>query len=147
MNKKKIFFNIWGLLLILLFVGILSVQALEVVQGSQYLKMVSLCKDVVEMEPLLETASFSVWDERVVCWIRFDYSSSETFDITWEWEDPKGNIYHIGKLEMEPGDYQNYRTWYEIGIQDHYAVNLPGDWIVRVYLDDFVVVIKNFTIG
>ena len=149
MTKKKIFYTIWGLLpmLILLLIVPFSVQALESVQDSQYLKMISLCKDVEEKEPVLETTSFSVWDERVFCWIRFNYSSSEIFDITWEWEDPKGNIYHTGKLEMEPGDYQNYRTWYGIGIQDHYAVNLPGEWIVRVSLDDSVVAVKNFTIS
>ncbi len=149
MNKKKIFYTIWGLLLILLLTGFLSVQAVELVHNSQYLKMISLCKDVdvEEKEPVLETTSFSVWDERVICWIRFNYSSSQAFDITWEWEDPKGNIYHTGKLEMEPGDYQNYRIWYGIGIQNHYAANLPGEWIIRVYLDDFVVAIKDFTIS
>ncbi len=147
MNKKKIFYTIWGLLLILLLTGFLPVQAVELVQDSQYLKMISLCKDVEEKEPVLETTSFSVWDERVVCWIRFNYTSSETFNITWEWEDPLGNIYHTGKLVMEPGDYQNYRIWYGIGIQDHRAADLPGDWTVRVFLDDFVAVIKDFTIG
>lgn len=147
MNKKKTFYTICGLLLILLLTGFLSVQAVELAEGSQYLKMVSLCKDVEEKEPVLETTSFSVWDERAICWIRFNYSSHEAFDITWEWEDPKGNTYHTGNLEMEPGDYQNYRSWYGIGIQGHYAANLPGEWIVRVYLNDFVVAIKNFTIS
>lgn len=85
MNKKKIFYTIWGLLLILLLTGFLSVQAVELVHNSQYLKMISLCKDVdvEEKEPVLETTSFSVWDERVICWIRFNYSSSQAFDITW----------------------------------------------------------------
>ena len=147
MNKKKTFYTIWSLLLVLLLTGFLSVQAEESVQDSQYLEMVSLCKDVEEKDPVFETTSFSIWDERVFCWIKFNYSSSEMFDITWEWEDSKGNIYHTGKLEMEPGDYQNYRIWYGIGIQDHYAANLPGEWTVRVYLNDFMVAAKDFTIS
>jgi len=144
-NKKKPYV-FCTFLLLLLMLGSLSVQAIELVQGSQYLKMISLCKDVEEKEPIFETKYFSISDERAVCWIRFNYSSSEIFEITWEWEDPSGNIYHNGKLEMEPGNYQNYRTWYEIGIKDHYARNLPGNWRVRVYLGDFVVAIKDFTI-
>ncbi|MDD3656395.1 MAG: hypothetical protein PHI72_06455 [Atribacterota bacterium] len=147
MNNKNIFNIYWCILLIIFLAGTLSIQAEEVVQESQYLGEISLCKDVKENNPIFETSSFSIWDEKVVCWIRFNYFSLEEFNIIWEWEDPQGNIFHVGELGMEPGNYQNYRSWYWIGIRDRYAVNLPGDWKVRIYIDNVLLAVKDFTIS
>lgn len=146
MNNKKNIYPIWWFLLILCLATLLSVQAEQLAQESQYLSRVSLCKDVEEKNPVLETSTFFIEDEKVVCWIRFNYTSKVDFNISWEWEDPQGNIYHVGNLEMEPGTYQNYRTWYWISIRDHYAANLPGKWMVRVYIDDILVAIKDFNL-
>lgn len=141
------YYGLFCFLLLVLLFSSLSAQAIELVAGSQYLSAISICKDIEENDPVLETTSFSVWDEKVICWIKFSYSSANPFFISWEWEDPSGNIYHDGRLEMEAGNYQNYRTWYEIGIRDRYARNFPGKWRVRVYLDGTVIAIKDFTIG
>lgn len=146
MNNKKVFFTILFSLFLLLFAAFLPVQAADTVQGSQYISEISTCKYIVENDPEYETTSFTVWDEKVTCWIKINYFSSSEFVITWEWEDPSGNIYHTGSLDMEAGNYQNYRTWYEIGIRDRYAANLPGEWKIRIYFDDVVVAIKSFTI-
>ncbi len=146
MNKRKFFWALGILLLAIFLTGSWSIFAVELTPESQYLSKISLCKDVEEKNPIFETTSFSIWDEKIVCWLRFNYSSLEPFLITWEWEDPHGKIYHIGELEMEPGNYQNYRSWYWIGIRDRYAINIPGDWKVRVYIDDILVAVKNFTL-
>lgn len=147
MKYRKIFYSPLGLLLLLVLVSPFNGQEEGIAQESQYLDQVVLCRDVEEKEPLLETTSFQVWDEKVVCWISFSYYSPESFFITWEWEDPAGNIYHVGNLEMEGGNYQNYRTWYWINIRDHYAANLTGGWKVRVYIDGVLLAVKDFTIG
>jgi len=146
MKNRNIFrLTLYLLLLIGLFLPFIA-QAEEVIQESQYLSKAVLCKDVEEKEPVFETTSFRVWDEKVVSWLRFTYDLPEPFKVTWEWVDPEGKIYHVGELEMEPGDYQNYRTWYWINIQDHYAAKLLGDWKVRIHIDNILVAVKDFTI-
>ena len=124
----------------------LVVQSEEVIHEPQYLSKIVLCLDVEDYEPVYETTIFSIWDEKTVCWIRFNYQSQEPFMITWEWVGPEGRIYHTGELEMDAGDYYNYRTWYWISIQDFYAANLLGDWEVRVYVDDTLAAVKDFSL-
>ena len=146
MNKENILrIIVLAVLVAGLFFPFIS-QAEDAVQGSQYLIQSVLCKDIEENEPLSETDSFLVTDEKAVCWIRFSYQSWEPFLLTWEWVNPEGNIYHMGELEMEAGDYASYRSWYWIGILDHYAANLSGDWKVRIYIDDILVAVKDFSI-
>lgn len=145
MSSKKLFRVALYLLLLGLCLPLMA-QSEDVIQESQYLSKVVLCKDIEENEPILETTSFNVWDEKAVCWIRFNYQSQELFRITWEWIDPEGKIYHVGELEMEAGDYSNYRSWYWISIQDHTAANLLGAWKVRVYVDDIFLAMQDFKI-
>jgi hypothetical protein len=146
MKNRNIFrLTLYLLLLIGLFLPFIT-QAEEEIQESQYLSKAVLCKDVEEKEPVFETTSFRVWDEKAVSWIRFTYQSQEPFMITWEWVDPEGKIYHVGEIQMEAGDYKNYRTWYWINIQDHYAANLLGDWKIRISVDNILLAVKDFSI-
>jgi len=145
--KNRIFISL--VLSFLLLLGLflpLIVQAEDEVQDSQYLNKVVLCRDVKDNEPAFETSSFRPWDEKVVAWIRFTYQSQEPFMISWEWVDPKGKIYHVGEIEMDSGEYTNYRTWYWISIWDHYAANISGDWKVRISIDENLLTIEEFSI-
>jgi len=140
--KLKIF-----LLLLLTLCFTLNVYAAQTsIQESQYLVAANLCKDVQDKEPIDKTTFFYRMDEKVVCWIQFNYSSQYPFAITWEWLDPEGNKYHTGETEMEEGDYRGYRTWYWIGIRDHYAEKLLGRWKVNVYIDDILLATEEFNI-
>jgi hypothetical protein len=66
--------------------------------------------------------------------------------LNWEWIDPNGKIYHIGEVEMDSGNYHNYRSWYWISVWDHYAAKFPGEWKVRVYIKEILLAEKNFII-
>ncbi len=146
MNKKSILkFTCFVLLMTVLSLPLFA-QAEEIIQESQYLHQIVMCKEVEEKEPVQETTTFFVGDEKAVCWIRFSYQSQVPFEMIWEWIDPAGKIYHTGRLEMEAGSYQHYRTWYWINIMDHSAAKLPGDWQVRVYVKDILMTVQNFTI-
>jgi len=145
--KNRIFISL--VLFFLLLIGLflpLVVQAEDEIQGSQYLNKIVLCRDVKENEPVFETSSFRPWDEKVVAWIRFTYQSQEPFMISWEWVDPEGKIYHVGEIEMDSGEYTNYRTWYWISIWDHHAANILGDWKVRISVDENMMTIEEFSI-
>lgn len=143
--KKNIRLIFFVFLLIGLFFSLTS-QAEEVVQDSQFLNKIILCRDVKENEPVYQTNTFSTWDEKVIAWISINYQSQEPFLITWEWLDPAGKIYHTGEIEMDSGNYNNYRSWYWISVWDHYAAKLPGEWEVRVYIDNILLDEKNFLI-
>ena len=145
-NRKKIVNFCWFCLLLFL-VGSLVAYAQEPITESQYNSTIFVCKDIAEKEPVWKTSSFYPWDEKVVCWASFNYYALEPFAITWKWEDPKGNIYRVYQIEMEPGIYYNYRTWYWIGIRGSDAVNLPGSWKVSVYRDDVLLGVKDFTLN
>lgn len=146
MNNRKRIANLYWFLLVLLLVSFLVTYAEEPTVESQFLSTLVLCKNMVEKDPGWKTTSFFPWDEKAVCWVSFSYYALEPFAITWKWEDSNGNIYRVYQIEMEPGVYQNYRTWYWIGIQGSNAVNLPGNWRVSVYRDDVLLGVKDFTI-
>ena len=148
MKKKNIFrIGLWLFVLIFLMIIFSAASiAQEVTKDSEYLRNIALCKDVLEKNPLQETNFFSPQDEKVVTWLRFSYDSTEKFLLRWEWITPQDKLYHRGEVEMETGSYGNYRTWYWIKIKDNYASQLPGEWKVRVYINDIFLVEKNFYI-
>ncbi|KQC10393.1 MAG: hypothetical protein APR54_12050 [Candidatus Cloacimonas sp. SDB] len=141
--------NIELILFIFLLISLsfsLTSQAEEVGQDSQFLNKIILCRDIKENEPVYQTNTFRSWDDKVVAWISFNYQSQEPFLLTWEWIDPDGKIYHIGEIEMDSGNYRNYRSWYWINVWDHYAAKLPGEWKVRLYIEELLLAEKNFII-
>jgi len=121
-------------------------MAQQPAQESEYLKGITTCKDILENDPLRETNVFFSQDEKVVSWVRFSYSSPENFLLKWEWITPLGKLYHLGEVEMEASSYDNYRTWYWINIKDRYASKLPGEWKVKVYINDIFLAERNFFI-
>jgi len=148
-NRKKNILKIkwWLLVLILLMIFSTAGMAQEAAKDSQYLQKIALCKNIIEKDPLQETNFFSSQDEKVVSWVRFSYDSPENFTLRWEWISPQGQLYHRGEVEMEAGSYNNYRTWYWIKIRDRYASKLPGEWKVRVYINDIFLAERQFFIA
>ena len=148
-NRKKNILKIkwWSLVLILLIIFSATGMAQETAKDSQYLQKIALCKNIIEKDPLQETNFFSSQDEKVVSWVRFSYDSPENFTLRWEWISPQGKLYHRGEVEMEAGSYNNYRTWYWIKIRDRYASKLPGEWKVRVYINDIFLAERQFFIA
>ncbi|MEN3190147.1 MAG: hypothetical protein ABDK78_04450 [Atribacterota bacterium] len=149
MLKKKSIFRIklWLLSALLLMIFSAAGMAQEAAKDSEYLQKIALCKDIVEKNPLQETNFFISQDEKVVSWVRFSYDSPENFVLRWEWITPQGKLYHRGEVEMEAGSYNNYRTWYWIKIRDRYASKLPGEWKVKVYINDIFLAERNFFIA
>jgi len=123
-------------------------EVAEVVQDldSQFLNKIVLCRNVQENEPVFQTNAFRTWDDKAVAWISFNYQSEEPFMLTWEWIDPTGRIYHVGEIEMDSGNYPDYRSWYWISIWEHHAARLLGDWQVKVYIDEHLVAFEEFSI-
>ena len=147
-RKKENILGIKLWLFVLIFLIIFSgvSMAQEAAKDSEYLQKIALCKDILEKNPLRQTNFFFPQDEKVVTWLRFSYDSPENFVLRWEWITPQGKLYHRGEVEMEAGTYTNYRTWYWIKIKGNYASQLPGEWKVKVYVNDIFLTEKNFFI-
>jgi len=145
-RKKGNIFRIKLWLFVLIFLMVFSgvSMAQEAAKDSEYLQKISFCKDILENNPQQGTNFFFPQDEKAVTWLRFSYNSAEKFLLKWEWISPQGTLYHRGEVEMEAGSYTNYRTWYWIKIKGNYASQLPGEWKVRVYINDIFLGEKNF---
>jgi hypothetical protein len=138
--------ELWLFVLIFLMIFSGASMAQEVAKDSEYLQKITLCKDILDKNPVRSANFFFTQDEKVVTWLRFSYDSAEKFLIKWEWISPQGKLYHQGEMEMEAGSYTNYRTWYWIKIKDNYASQLPGEWKVRVYMNDIFLAERIFFI-
>jgi len=143
-NILRIKLWLFVLIFLIIFSGVSMAQ--EAAKDSEYLQKIVLCKDVLEKNPLRQTNFFFPQDEKVVTWFRFSYDSPEYFVLRWEWITPQGKLYHRGELEIEAGSYSNYRTWYWIKIKGNYASQLPGEWKVKVYINDTFLAERNFFI-
>jgi hypothetical protein len=148
MLKKKNILRIKLWLFVLIFLIIFSGVSIaqEVAKDSEYLQKITLCKDILEKNPVQETVFFTPQDEKVVTWLRFSYDSADKFLLKWEWITPQGKLYHRGEVEMEAGTYTNYRIWYWIKIRGNYASQLSGEWKVRVYISDIFLTERYFFI-
>ena len=148
MLKKRSYVRIelWLFILILLLIFSGVCQGKELTPAQKYLQKISVCKDILEKNPAQETVFFTPQDEKVVTWFRFSYNSPEKFILRWEWITPQGELYHRGDIEMEAGEYKNYRTWYWIKIKDRYSSELIGEWKVKVYINDIFLVERYFFI-
>ena len=145
-RKKRNILRIKSWLFLLIFLIIFSgvSMAQEAAKDSEYLQKIVLCKDILEKDPVRQTNFFFPQDEKMVTWFRFSYNSPEKFSLKWEWINPQGKLYHRGEVEMEAGTYTNYRIWYWIKIRGNYASQLPGEWKVKVYINDIFLAERNF---
>jgi len=146
-KKRNIFrVELWLFILIFLMIFSGASMAQEAAKDSEYLQKIALCKDILDKNPLRGANFFFPQDEKVVTWLRFSYDSSEKYLLKWEWITPQGKLYHRGEMEMEAGSYTNYRTWYWIKIKGNYASQLPGEWKVKVSINDIFLAERNFFI-
>jgi len=112
----------------------------------------SIAKDVIRKEdftvPVFETNSFSPEDSQAVMWIKLkDVSGIHT--LTWEWYDPKGNLYFTtGSYPINRDSrLRRYSTsWHKITIKGEKASTLTGKWMAKVLLDRVPIATKEFEI-
>ncbi|MBT8352740.1 MAG: caspase family protein, partial [Deltaproteobacteria bacterium] len=125
------------------------------VKKTPQLKVVrtTLAKDVIskgyEGIPIRETTSFNTDDAAVVAHIKYIHLTGK-HHLRWEWYSPSGDLYYTtGKyhIQASEGTYIKAGTAsHRIGLKDSKAATLPGNWQVKVYLDDAIVSSTSFEI-
>ena len=99
--------------------------------------------------PRDQTREFNTEDEQVVALVTFE-NMSGTHKLRWEWVDPKGKVYLATKnhpLKVEKGKYlPKVTAWHRISLKDEPAVDVPGEWSVKIFVDNDLIDSKPFIV-
>lgn len=106
-------------------------------------------KGVITATPLEPSTVFSTEDLEAIAYLKFENITGE-YSLRWEWYDPNGKLYlSTGNypLKIEDGKFQKEATvWHRLSIYGEKASHYPGNWQVKVYLDDKTIVSESFRI-
>jgi len=126
----------------------------SVVHAGPTMKIVStvLAKDVDKYQassvPLNEADTFTANDAQAVMWVKIgDISGAHR--LRWEWYDPSGKLYYRTpeyRINADGKRRDQSTSWHKIAIRDDSAASLPGQWLVKVFLDNSPIAAKNFQI-
>jgi hypothetical protein len=89
--------------------------------------------------PVNITHTFTTHDSEVVSFLTYQ-NLSGTHTLRWEWYDPEGRLYTATEnypLHSSPGYYiKEGSACHRISVKGAKAESLPGDWHVKIYLDN-----------
>ncbi len=99
--------------------------------------------------PVELTEEFSTLDTKVIAHVKLRNLSGK-HTMRWDWYDPSGELYYSTgdfPLEASPGKFSKEATvWHKLSISGDKAADQPGEWEVRVYLDDKFTETKHFVL-
>lgn len=100
-------------------------------------------------KPVFPTSNFTTDCDCVVSHIIFTHLSGKHF-IRWEWYDPQNKMYHSSgnfPLQAPHGKYiTEGATCNYLPIKGTDVMNNTGNWFVKIYVDDVLAAIDDFTI-
>jgi hypothetical protein len=99
--------------------------------------------------PIAPTSEFNTEDDKVIALIRFENLAGD-HNLRWEWYDPSGNIYYSTDnfpFKTSRDKYLPVTTaWHRLSINGDPAANNPGQWEVKVFLDNELMDTKPFLV-
>lgn len=100
--------------------------------------------------PRGQTNEFDTEDDEVVALVTLE-NMSGSHKLRWEWVDPAGKVYLATKnypLKVTQGKYLPKLTaWHRISLRDEAAANSPGEWAVKLFVDNELVDSKPFVLS
>lgn len=97
--------------------------------------------------PIEKTNSFNIEDEHVIALVSLK-NLSGTHHLRWEWVDPNGKVYMTTDncpISATEGKYlPKVTAWHRISLRDEAAADIPGQWFVKLYIDDELMDTKSF---
>ncbi len=114
----------------------------------------SLSKDIDVRKtlslPIELTGTFNTQDQKVVALLNLSNLSGNHY-IRWDWHNPDGNLYLTTDnflLEIPEGQYmKEASTWHSLNIHGDKASDYPGQWEVKVYVDDKLIESRPFKLN
>ena len=99
--------------------------------------------------PLNPATTFSTRDAEVISHIKYENLSGK-HRLRWEWFDPDGNLYCATKnhpIQTSKNKYvKEGSSCHRISIRGAKAQDYPGEWTVKIYLDDVITASDSFEI-
>lgn len=142
-----------GLSVIFLLFSCSSQKMVEKSPPSKFQGMV-LAEDIDESGtiglPIGLTHEFDTEDKQVAALLTLE-NMSGSHNLRWEWIAPDGNVYLATNnypLKVDKGKYlPKVTAWHRISLKDEPAAGLPGNWSVKIFVDDELIDSKPFTIS
>jgi len=95
------------------------------------------------------TTSFTTDDSEVISLLRFKNISGKHY-LRWEWYAPKGELYYATDnypIGISEGKYRKELTaWHRLSISGDKAASYPGEWQVKAYMDDDLIISLPFSL-
>lgn len=99
--------------------------------------------------PAKPTLTFTTGDSEVISYIKLK-NITEEHTLRWDWVGPKGELYSSSgdyPLNVSKGKYrEEAAVWHQLSIRGDRASYSPGRWQVNVFLDNTLLVQKDFVI-
>ncbi len=93
------------------------------------------------------SGEFNTDDGQVVSFLTFE-NMSGTHQLRWEWVSPNGKTYLDTlnyPLKVEDGTYlPKVTAWHRISLANEPAAEMPGKWMVNLFVDDELIESKPF---
>lgn len=99
--------------------------------------------------PLEPTTTFDTQDREVIAHLKFENLTGK-HRLKWDWYDPSGNLYYsTGNFPFKTsrGKYvREVTAWHRLSIQGDKAAEYPGQWEVKIFIDDERLVSRLFVL-
>src|SRR3989304_7300821 len=99
--------------------------------------------------PIEPTLIFTTEDSEAISYVKLKNLTGE-HKLRWDWIGPKGEIYSSSGdyvLKASKGRYrEEVVAWHKLSIRGDRASHSPGEWQIKIYLDDTLILQKGFTI-
>lgn len=100
--------------------------------------------------PVEPVGSYTTTDEAVFAHITLAHLTG-SHSLRWEWFDPSGNLYESSgdtPLAIRKGAYVKAGTaCHALKLDQSRAADFPGEWRMRLYLDDSLAAVEKFTLA
>lgn len=99
--------------------------------------------------PIEPTTTFYTEDEKVIALVRFENLAGK-HNLRWEWYEPSGKLYYSTEnfpFKTSRDKYLPVATaWHRLSINGDPAKNNPGQWEVKVFLDNELMDTRPFIV-
>ncbi len=97
-----------------------------------------------------QTDRFNTDDEQVVAFVTLE-NMAGTHNLRWEWVDATGKVYLATRnysLKASQGKFlPTVTAWHRISLKNEAAADIPGRWVVKLFVDDELIESQSFVLS
>jgi len=97
--------------------------------------------------PEKPSTTFTTLDNKVVAHLKFENMSGK-YKLRWDWYSPNGQLYYTTgdfPVQTSRNSYlKEVTTWHSLTLKGDKAVSMPGQWQVKIFLNNDLVDTQSF---